>query len=73
MNLSEYIETRGDDACAEAWGEKLRTVQSWRLLERYPRPEKARAIVSETGGKVTLDGIYGVPLKKPVRDAVTVS
>lgn len=63
MNFPDYIKERGEEACANAWGVSPRAVKSWRYRERYPRPDQARSIVSETGGSVTLEDIFGEPLK----------
>lgn len=59
MNLKTYIETLGDDAAAKLFGVKSRTVQSWRRGERSPRPEQARKIVKKSGGKLSLEAVYG--------------
>lgn len=57
-SLPEFIESVGDEAAAELFGAKVRTVQSWRRRERYPRPEQARQIVEATGGAVDFAGIF---------------
>lgn len=58
MRLPEYIELVGDEAAAELFRAPARTVLSWRLMERYPRPNKARDIERLTLGKVTVGEIY---------------
>lgn len=58
MTLVEFIQKKGDAACAELFGVKLRTIGSWRRLERMPRPAQARRIVEVTGGAVSMAGIY---------------
>lgn len=56
MKLSEYIESVGDEKAAKLFRTKVRTVISWRLLERRPRPEQAEIIVKKS--PVTYEGIY---------------
>lgn len=58
MRLKDYIEKHGDSECARIFGVKERTTASWRRLERIPRPEQARKIVSATNGEVNMAGIY---------------
>lgn len=58
MTLADYIRMIGDPAAAKLFGEEVRTIQSWRRLERRPRTEKAPEIIRVTGGKVTWSGIY---------------
>ena len=57
LSLSEYIQKVGPQVAADRWGMKVRTVESWKRHERYPRPEQARVIVANS--PVTMDGIYG--------------
>lgn len=62
MRLTEYIEQNGDEAVhRQLRGRirklKVRTVKSWRLGDRRPRPKAAKAIVELT--PVTYEGIYG--------------
>jgi DNA-binding XRE family transcriptional regulator len=52
-----HLAAIGDEEAARRLGVKLRTVKSWRLGDRTPRPEQARAIVGVL--PVTLDDIYG--------------
>jgi len=59
VNLVEFIEQQGDEACAALWNVKLRTVQSWRRGERTPRKELAKVIVDRS--PVTYAGIYQMP------------
>lgn len=61
MTLSKLISDMGDAAAAALFGVKLRTVQSWRRRERYPRPEMAWKIVEKAGGRVDYAGIFGPP------------
>jgi hypothetical protein len=61
MGLVEYIEQIGDAKAAKLWNVEERTVQSWRLRERTPRPNHAARIVETS--PVTYEGIYG--LDKP--------
>lgn len=57
MNLVEFLTTIGDAEAARLFGVKVRTVQSWRLRDRIPRPQQAAIIVSKS--PVTYEGIYG--------------
>ncbi len=59
MNLSTYIKTIGEQAASRLFSVSIYTVRSWRSGSRSPRPAKAREIVEATGGKVTLESIYG--------------
>jgi hypothetical protein len=59
MTLVEFIQKEGDAAAAALFGVKLRTIGSWRRLERTPRPTQARRIVEATQGRVSMAGIYG--------------
>jgi hypothetical protein len=58
MTLSDFIKSKGDEAAAELFEVPVRTVMSWRLQDRRPRPSTAHRIVEKTAGAVTLDGIY---------------
>lgn len=64
--LSEFIVEIGDVAASRLFGVKLRTIQSWRRRERYPRPDQAHEIVRLAGGKVDYAGIFG-PAPTPAR------
>lgn len=68
MNLSlpDFIAKIGDESAVELFGAKLRTVQSWRRRERYPRPDQARRIVAASGGEVSYAGIFSEPQKQEV-------
>jgi DNA-binding transcriptional regulator YdaS (Cro superfamily) len=55
--FQHYLAAIGDEEAARRLGVKVRTVKSWRLGDRVPRPEQARAIVGRA--PVTLDDIYG--------------
>lgn len=59
MTLSAFIRELGDQAAADLFGVKVRTVQSWRRLERYPRPEQSWVIVAKSEGRVDYAGIFG--------------
>lgn len=63
MNLSlpDFIAKLGDERAAELFDVKVRTVQSWRRRERYPRPDQARRIVAAAGGEVSYAGIFSEP------------
>ena len=54
--LAEYIAEVGDEKAAAMFGVKTRTAKSWRLGDRYPRPEQAKVIVENS--PVTYEGIY---------------
>ena len=56
MTLKKYIEKHGDKACADLFNVKIRTIQSWRLGDRFPYREKALEIVLKT--KLSLKDIY---------------
>lgn len=57
MRLPDYIEQVGAERFAKQFKVKRRTVESWKRMERRPRPEKAQEIVEKT--PVTMEGIYG--------------
>lgn len=57
--LPEFIERIGDNAAAELFGVKVRTIESWRRRERFPRVEQARVIVTRTRNEVDYAGIFG--------------
>lgn len=57
MRLPDYIVQVGVKRFAKQFKVKERTVDSWRRMERRPRPEKAQEIVEKT--PVTMEGIYG--------------
>ncbi len=54
----EYLKALGDEKAARLYAVKPRTIKSWRLRDRTPRPEQARMIVDRS--PVTYDSIYGV-------------
>jgi DNA-binding transcriptional regulator YdaS (Cro superfamily) len=53
MTLKEWITKVGDAEAAKRLGIKERTVKSWRLGERMPRPAKVRDIAKITGNRVS--------------------
>lgn len=53
------LESIGDQAAAARFSVSIRTARSWRLAEREPRPEQARAIVRLSRGRVSFADIYG--------------
>jgi hypothetical protein len=61
LSLPQYIESVGDAVAADLFRVKLRTVESWRRRERFPRAEQARLIVRVTDGQVDYRGIFEVP------------
>jgi len=58
MSLPEYIRAIGDEAAAIRWGVRPRTIASWRLRQRFPRPAQAKVIVTNSDGLVDWRGIY---------------
>lgn len=60
-SLSEYIAERGDESCARLWGVKPRTVMSWRLGQRQPRPKQAAVILAKSRGELSYESIYRAP------------
>lgn len=63
MTLPEYISEIGDEEAAKRFAVPVRTIQSWRRRERYPRPLQARRIVEASEGRLTLDGVYQAEAK----------
>lgn len=63
MNLSEYIENIGVEAFATKFKVKERTAHSWKVRDRFPRPEMGQQIVAAS--PVTWEGIYGVSRRVP--------
>lgn len=61
--LPEFIAEIGDTEAARLFDAELRTVQAWRRRERWPRPETAQQMVAVSGGRLTMDGIYGADPK----------
>ena len=59
MELPEYISEIGDEAAARLFQVATRTVQSWRLRSRAPRPNKAKEIARLTKNKVSVEECYG--------------
>ena len=51
-----YLADLGDERAAEVLKCKRRTIKSWRLGDRFPRPREALKIVAR--GVVTMDDIY---------------
>ena len=68
ISLPEFIADVGDEASAELFGVKLRTIQSWRRRERIPRPDQAQAMVLVAGGRLSLESIYVLPESAAVND-----
>ena len=58
MELCVYICKRTDKKVAELLGVPIRTVQSWRRLQRSPNPVQSLKIVEKTKGVVDWEGIY---------------
>jgi hypothetical protein len=59
MKLAEWIATVGYDRATKILDEDWRTLQSWKLGKRRPRPKTAQKIVRRTKGVVDMAGIYG--------------
>lgn len=68
-SLANFITEVGDAKAGVLFQVKLRTVQSWRRGERFPRPEQARIIVDATNGRVDMQGIYGHGSSDPLARA----
>lgn len=58
MNLKAYIEKHGDQIAARTLAAPVRTVRSWRLGERVPKPSKAADIEKRTGRRVKIAECY---------------
>lgn len=59
MTLSDFIKSLGgDEAAAVLLDVEPRTVMSWRLGDRTPRPSMAQKIVARSEGRITLEDIY---------------
>jgi hypothetical protein len=69
VNLPEYIAQMGDEKAARVFGVSRRTVMSWRLRNRLPRPAQAKRIVETS--PVTIAGIYSpdIPAVKLTEEA----
>jgi DNA-binding XRE family transcriptional regulator len=52
----QFLAGKQDEVIAERIGVTVRAVQSWRLGERFPRPEQARQIIALL--PVTMSDIY---------------
>lgn len=57
--FQRWLAENGDEIAAERLGVPRRTVKSWRLGDRIPRPAQARQIMERA--EVTMDDIYGQP------------
>lgn len=58
MDLKTFIERLGDERAAVVLKSNPRTVRSWRLGERVPKPIKAQEIESLTKRKVRFQECY---------------
>ncbi|KEI71235.1 hypothetical protein [Endozoicomonas elysicola] len=58
MELSVYIQKHSDQQVAELLQVPVRTVASWRRLERAPKTLQALNIIQKSAGIVTWEGIY---------------
>lgn len=56
MNITKYIELKGDKSFAELVGCKERTAASWRRGERSPSKEQIKHIIEATNGAVSVAG-----------------
>lgn len=55
--FQRYLASLGDQKASEMLGVPRRTIKSWRLGDRAPRPTQAREITDRI--PVTLNDIYG--------------
>lgn len=55
--FQRYLASLGDDVAAERLGIPRRTVKSWRLGDRVPRPAQARQIIAAM--PISMGDIYG--------------
>lgn len=59
MDVSDFLRQHGDDiSVALACRVSVRTVESWRRRERFPRPPALQRLIRMSGGRLTLDGAY---------------
>ena len=59
MKFTDFVSKIGGDAeLADRLGVKPRTVQSWRLGDRQPRPVLAQKIIKISDGDLSWDDIY---------------
>jgi hypothetical protein len=58
MTLSDFIEKRGRQECAELFGVSIRTIDYWKSGDIKPPPDKLSVIVKTTG--LTPNEIYGI-------------
>lgn len=68
MTLTEYIKLIGDEAFASRHSVSIRCARSWRLRQRFPRPQKAMRIVEDTAGLVSLPEVYAAPVEPASND-----
>lgn len=50
--LQKFIAEVGDEKASEIFGEKLRTVRSYRYGSRWPRLNKVEGMIKKSGGKL---------------------
>lgn len=55
--FQRYLSSLGDEKAAEMLSMPKRTVKSWRLGDRFPRPAQARQIITVL--PVSMNDIYG--------------
>jgi hypothetical protein len=58
MNLQTFLEELGDEQAALLFGEKIRTVASWRRGERCPARKKIPGLVQKSRGRLTYDDLF---------------
>lgn len=58
VTLPEFIESIGEDAAARLFEVPVRTVLSWKYLDRRPRRAMAKRIAQCTKGRVSIAEIY---------------
>lgn len=67
--FQQYLYGLGDEKAAQLLGVPERTVKSWRLGDRVPRPTQARQIIATA--PVSMDDIYGGELQgSPAAEAM---
>ncbi len=58
MELAVFIHKKTDEAAAQLFGVKKRTVGSWRRMERVPSPLQSLKIIEKSEGAVDWQDIY---------------
>lgn len=58
FTLQLYIEHKGAATVARELGVESATVSHWKLFKAAPRPHIAAALIQQTNGLLTWEGIY---------------